>query len=607
MSKITAKILEFCSSEAPKFIFLRCCLIIFAGFMVYCNTFNAPFNFDDAANIINKPIVRDLTPSGFKNALTGHRGLAIASFQINYYLSGANVVSYHLFNLFIHITTALLVYRFLDLLLKTPSFRKDAELYLNSLPVPFFTALLFVVHPVQTQAVTYIVQRFTALAALFYVAAAVCYLQARLCQVRENRPVSAGAVSWLAGCIAAFFCAVKSKEIAYTLPLALVLLEFLCFKVERKKIFATAAIAVVALASFFLKIGIGKFSLEQAVAVMDDATRLQTITSRGDYLFTQFRVILKYIQLLFFPVNQRVDYDYPLSHSFFEPAVMGSFIILSLLFGTALILVRRSRTGNVDRRLIAFGIFWFFLTLSIESSVLPIIDLIFEHRVYLPSVGAIAAVTTAGLNLVWRRESERSKGVVCLVLLLIAVLFAGAAWKRNLVWRSEVTLWEDATLKSPDNSRAWNNLGSAYIKENSSDKALQALVRAIELDRSKQEAWNNLGIAIDLKGVYKERFNRTGKMFTTPESIKDEVVNKWQGEVNNNLGLAYEILGNYPKAAENYRNAIGYSPSLTIAYFNLGIVSALAGDYETLASQQQVLMLLDPVLAERLRQRVGGR
>lgn len=607
MPNILAQIVRFCSSEAPKYVFLRCLLIIFAGFMAYCNTFNMSFNFDDVTNIVDNPVIREFNSAGFTKAFNTRRGLGVVSFQANYHLSGLSVTGYHVFNLFIHIAAALLVYRFLALLLKTPCFGNIADSRSDLPPVPFFTALIFVVHPIQTQAITYIVQRFTSLATLFYVAATTCYLQARLSQTREGRPVTIGTVLWLAGCGAATLCAFNTKEIAYTLPLALVLIEFICFKVDRKKIFAVSSLAALALTAFLLKLGFGKGTLEQAISVMDEVTRVQTITSRSDYLLTQFRVILTYIRLLFFPVNQRVDYDYALSRSFFEPAVIGSFSILLLLFIAAIILIKKSRSGNAGQRLVAFGIFWFFLTLSVESSVLPIIDLIFEHRVYLPSVGAIAAITMAGVSGAWGRESERGKAVACVVLLMIAVVFAGAAWKRNLVWRSEVALWEDATAKSPDSSRAWNNLGSAYIKERAADKALRALVRSIELDRSKQEAWNNLGIAIDQKGVYKERFNRTTKMFTTPDTIRDEIINKWQGEVNNNLGLAYEILGDYPKAAENYRNAIGYWPSLTIAYYNLGIVSATMGDYDTLAAQHQVLMMLDPVLAERLQLRVGWR
>lgn len=607
MAAINAKIMKICTANEPSYMLVRCCLIIILGVAAYGNTFGMSFNFDDAANILSNNIVREFNFTGIKQAFHTRRGLGIVSFQLNYYLSGPDVFGYHLFNLVIHLITALLVYRLLVLLTKAPCFNADGNNRLKLLPVPFLAALLFVAHPIQTQAVTYIVQRFTSMATMFYLAAVISYLQARSLQFKNKQLLPARSLAWFTVCLICMACAINTKEIAYTLPCAIVLAEVICYGMNWKKAAVSAALAISALAAVLVKLGLGKGSFEQAMFAMDEATRLQTITSRSDYLFTQFRVILTYIRLLLLPVNQSVDYDYTLSHSFFDPAVLGSFALLSLLIVVAVVLLKRSGTGDPGPRLIAFGIFWFFLTLSIESSVLPIIDLIFEHRVYLPSVGAITALTTAVCNTALKTDPERRKKTLCIVFLLIAVLLAGVTWKRNLVWKTEVTLWEDATAKKPDSSRAWNNLGGAYIKERSADKALKALVRAIELDRNKQEAWNNLGIAIDLKGVYRDRFNRTTKMFTTPESITDEILNKWQGEVNNNLGLAYEILGNYPKAVENYRNAVGYNPALGLAYYNLGLVSAAMGDYGSYQEQQQVLWLLDPALAGKLQSRVAGR
>lgn len=607
MASISRRIMKVSTSAAPGDVLIRCCLIALLGVLAYSNTLNMSFNFDDTTNILGNKLVRDLSLDGIKKAFQTRRGLTIVSFQLNYYFSALAVFGYHLVNLIIHIITALLVYRLLALVTATPCFTAKDDSSLRLLPVPFFTALIFVAHPLQTQAVTYIVQRYTSMATMFYLAAVISYLQARMHQMERGRLVSAGSFLWFAASLLSALCAFNSKEIAYTLPLALLLVEGLCFKLGRKKIISAALLVAAATAAILLKLGVGRGTFEQAIFAMDEATRLQTITSRSDYLCTQFRVILTYMRLLLFPVNQSVDYDYTLSHSFFEPAVLGSFSIISILLIGAVVMLKKAESCNSAPRLIAFGIFWFFLTLSVESSILPIIDLIFEHRVYLPSVGAITVVTTAGLGYAWKGNLGGRKSTACMIFLLVALLLAGVAWKRNLVWKTEVTLWEDATRKKPNNSRAWNNLGSAYIKEKSADKALQALVRAIELDRNKQEPWNNLGIAIDLKGVYKERFNRTKKMFTTPETIKDEIINKWQGEVNNNLGLAYEILGNYPKAVENYRNAIGYDPALGLAYFNLGLVSAAMGDYDRYMEQQQVLWLLDPLLADRLQSRVTGR
>lgn len=607
MAAQSTGLMKICTSQESRDIWVRCCLIIAFGVLAYSNTFWMSFHFDDAANILSNPVIREFNLAGIKEAFQTRRGVGIVSFQLNYLLSGLAVFSYHLVNLAIHILTALLVYRFLVLLTETPKFTSGDCRRLQLLPVPFFSALLFVSHPVQTQAVTYIVQRFTSLATMFYLAAVISYLQGRTCQARKGRFVSTCSIAWFT--VAALFalCAVNTKEIAYTLPLALVLVEVICFRMSRKKIAASAALASAALTVILLKLGVGTVSIEKAMSAMDEATRVQTITSRSDYLCTQFRVILTYIRLLLFPVNQSVDYDYALSHSLFEPAVLGSLSILVLLMVLAVLLVKKSKDGNPELRLMGFGILWFFLTLSIESSILPIIDLIFEHRVYLPSVGALTALATAGCTIAWKDGVEARNKIVCVVFLLIAGILAGAAWKRNLVWRSEVTLWEDATAKKPKNSRAWNNLGGAYIKEQSADKALKALVRAIELDPSKAAAWNNLGIAIDQKGVYRDRFNKTREMFSSPQAIENKIVSRWLGDVNNNLGLAYEILGNLPKAAENYRNAVGYNPALGLAYYNLGLVSAAMGDYDKFMEQQQVLWLLDPVLAGKLQSRVVRR
>jgi tetratricopeptide (TPR) repeat protein len=108
-------------------------------------------------------------------------------------------------------------------------------------------------------------------------------------------------------------------------------------------------------------------------------------------------------------------------------------------------------------------------------------------------------------------------------------------------------------------------------------------------------------------GVYNDRFHRTVEMFRDPAAVEGKVVTRWLGEVNNNLGLAYEILGDFPKAAENYRNAVGYNPAMTLAYYNLAIVSVAMGDFGKYSEQKQILMMLDPVLAERLRVRTGER
>lgn len=607
MSSSGAKIISFCLNSELRHHLYRIIVVAVAGFLTYCKTLKMGFSFDDAANILNNPEVLEFSRSGLSSTLFASRPFGIFTFQINYMLSGSNVVSYHLTNLFIHLSAAILVYLILYRLMQTPYWRERSDKNIGLLPIPFFAALLFAVHPIQTQAVTYIAQRFTSLATMLYLATVLFYLNARLKQGPEAQSPNGKAALWFTASLLAAALAILTKEIAYTIPLALLMVELLFFGFELKKVVRLGGAFLFISVFLLVKLGLGKVPLEQALFKVDAATRVQTIISRSDYLITQFRVIVTYLRLLFLPVNQSVDYDYTLSHSFFDPGVASSFALLVLLFVMAIWLLSRSRKGDPHQRLIAFGILWFFLTLSIESSLFPIIDLIFEHRVYLPSFGAITAITTIILYIAWQAGEVIRKDFVCLGLLLIVLIFSCVSWKRNLVWTNEVTLWEDATSKKPLNGRAWNNLGGAYIKQNEPDKALKALIRSAELDPSKAAAWNNIGIAIDMKGVYRDRFNKTTEMFANPKAVEDVVVRRWLGDVNNNLGLAYEITGNLPKAAEYYRNAVGYYPALGVAYFNLGIVSAAMGDWGKYSEQLQILWLVDPPLAERLQLRIGRK
>lgn len=604
MASGDSKLLTFCLSQEQRYRCLRLLLIVTAALVAYSNTFNVPFIFDDTPNISNNPAVTNLDAAGFEAALHSRRAFGLLTFQLNYFLSADKVFSYHLVNILIHIFAALLVYGMIALLLKTPYWRRcsaDAEV---DLPLPFFAALLFVVHPMQTQAVTYIVQRFASLATLLYVAAVVCYLKGRTCR-QESKFSPIKAFGWFALMLLSGLLAVYTKEIAYTLPIALVVVELLFFDVSRSRILKLSLAAVAVFTAIMAKLMSSGVQLTEIISRLDDATKVQTIISRGDYLLTQLRVICTYLRLLLLPVNQSIDHNYSLSHSLLEWRVFLAFLLLMATVLLAVYLVSISGNNNPHFRLIAFGISWFFLTISIESSILPIIDLIFEHRVYLPSIGFFLAIVVLVLRFGWSRRGQLPRQRTVAALLLISMLLTMATWKRNLVWADEVTLWQDAVAKNPYSSRAWNNLGGVLITRKDGEGALRALLRSVELDPSRADAMNNVGIALDLMGAYRDRFNRTREMFKDPRAVQGETVNRWLGDVYNNLGLAYELTGNLPRAAENYRNAIGYYPGLGLAYYNLGIVSAAMKDYAKYSEQLQILMMFNPPLAERLKLRVG--
>lgn len=264
--------------------------------------------------------------------------------------------------------------------------------------IALFSALLFVVHPLQTQAVTYVVQRYTSLATLFYLLSIFMYAKWRAASAGSETAVSktelapglnARRIIFYAAAVAAALLAMGAKEIAFTLPAILVLWEFSFYKGAVKK-------RLLYLLPFILAPVLIPLSLISSNSSLFTAEGETAPPAALDYLFTQFRVLVTYLRLLVFPVGQNLDYDYPLYHSFADLNVFLSFISLLLMVALGAFFFYRSRkkSSAAPLMLIAFGIFWFFIASSVESSVISIADVIFEHRIYLPSVGIIIAAVT---------------------------------------------------------------------------------------------------------------------------------------------------------------------------------------------------------------------
>ena len=497
-------------------------LIVVVALIAYASTFSVPFIFDDETSIVRNEVIHNLN-----NFLTNRSGydsmpnryVAYLSFALNYYVGGMNVVGYHVVNLVIHIANGLLVYALVGLTLKTPFFvqgshsdtlRSNEPTRRSSLAMhhllPLFAALLFICHPIQTQAVTYIVQRITSLATLFFLASLVLHVRWRLAGESGASLLSRQVFPfWLLSFVSAVL-AMKTKEIAFTLPPAVLLYEFCFFGrptprklAETTPLFLTALIIPSTMLTLHKPIG-------QIISDVSKATVESSELSRWEYLFTQFSVITTYLRLLLLPVSQNLDYDYPINITLLELRTFLSLALLLALLGLALYLLNKSRleikgctydrgTSKLNKsvftrhcsRLAAFGIFWFFLTLSVESSVVPITDVIFEHRLYLPSVGFFLMVSSlmylVALNL------PRSGRPAQMAVALIIILFTGATFARNSVWRSEIGIWQDSVKKSPAKSRTHANLGVAYAKKELVGEALGELETAVQLAPDKSNPY----------------------------------------------------------------------------------------------------------------------
>jgi tetratricopeptide (TPR) repeat protein len=551
-------------------------IIAVVGLFIYSTNLNVPFLWDDADFIGKNPVVKDLAyfvepskakGSGYYDALIS-RYFGYLSFALNYRIHGFSVEGYHIINNSIHLINAVLVYLLVSFSFRTPLIR-TSSLRENSAYIALFSGLVFVAHPVQTEAVTYIYQRFASLAAMFYLLSVVMYVRWRL--LREQKLSSAATqqsqfsfTALLLYCSAVLFAllAMKTKENAFTLPLMIMLYEFIFFRSGlRARVLRIAPFVIVMFVALLTLTGIDMAPLEivgQAGALTSGFVDMP----RAEYFFTQFRVMVTYVRLLFLPISQNLDYDYQLFRSFLDPEVFSSFLFLFLVFGLGIYMFRRSRRGEAAGRLVAFGIFWFFTALLVESSIIPLPMLIDEYRVYLPSVGAFTAMSV-GIFMIMDRFSRNMwlKKAMVSVVIILPLVFSYAAYARNNVYANMVTLWEDIARKSPGKSRAHYNLGVAYSEKGFESKAIYHYRIALGLNPQCADTHFNIG----------RLYYRSGLVDRAIGHYKNALRFKPDADIHNNIGVAYAAKGLIDKCIEHCKRAAELKPDFEEAHFNLGV------------------------------------
>lgn len=533
---------------ANRFHILAFFLITASVLLAYSNIYQSPFNLDDAHNVSGNFHVRidHLSLSALKEAASESpqhwRWLPNISFALNYYFHGLDVWGYHLINVLIHILAAVTLYFLALVTLGLATNRKDFPARETALAA----TLLWALHPVQTNAVTYIVQRMTSMAALFYLLSLLCYVHGRLQRNTPARSRLLFGLCLLFGCMA-----VVSKENSIMLPFMIIGYE-LFFLRERaggfnaKKAAVTAALAIALAAGAGLAITGGNFSGILAKYSVREFTM-------AERLLTESRVLFHYLGLLILPLPGRLnlDYDFPISTSLFSPpqTILACIGVLALCCLPVLLFKRR--------RLAAFALFWFLGNLIIESTFIPL-ELIFEHRLYLPS--AFLFIALAAMLYQARFVQLR---FLRPALIIVLICFGAFTWQRNTVWQTDVGLWSDIVKKSPNKGRGYLSLGLAYIKLGQTDwgiahyrKALMVLTKPTDkYDRAK--AYRNLGFAYIMKGEYYEAVNELATALQLqPDDAKTHL----------NLGIAYKKI-NQPGKAEYH---LQRSRSLNSNMFDAG-------------------------------------
>ncbi|HOL68244.1 MAG TPA: tetratricopeptide repeat protein, partial [bacterium] len=333
------------------------CLLLIVGVVLYSNTFRVPFTFDDYHSIVLNDKIHSWGDWSAIWSFSRARFLTYLTFALNYHFGGLHVTGYHLVNLLIHLSASIVLFFFV-LLLTGTAFEPE-----RSFLIAAVASLIFLIHPLQTQAVTYIVQRAASLATLCYLATLWLYLKYRLSPERKR---------WLYYCLALLVAVAGmfTKEICFTLPLMILMVNLISGKAWRRD--CLPFLLTMAVVPALHLSGVKGAGLGEIGRLAEPSGTIGPLT----YLFTQFRVLVSYLRLLLFPIKQNLDYDYPVYHSFLVPPVWGSFLLLAFLSGLGFYAYRKGQ------RFFSLAVAWFFVALAVESSIYPIADVIFEHRLY---------------------------------------------------------------------------------------------------------------------------------------------------------------------------------------------------------------------------------
>ena len=583
---------------------IQVALIVLAGAAVYSNTLHVQFVLDDYARI-NFHGSRELLEILLHG---GSRRVADFTFALNYRLHGLEVTGYHLVNLVVHLAAAVTLYYLavsaLDALRMSfpgPD-NESGESGFTDRFVPLAAALLFVLHPIQTQAVTYIIQRYTSLSALFYLLSALFFVRARIAFEKEgrlSRVLLIGATALAAGLMA-----IWSKQTAVTLPLMLIALEITLFRgrlLNRRFFIAGGCLALVLGVILTARHG---WQPGDLLDHLDKSTTEDRFIGRTTYFLTQLRVVATYLRLLCLPYGQSLFYDFPVYNSLLTLPVVASLTLHVTLMIAALLLFRQSGksllTGNRMRgelqRLAALGVVWFYIAMIVESSIFPITDIIFEHRIYLPSAGFFLTAAAGTALLVGNRKA------VWALLVAVSLLLGGLTVARNNLWGDTMALWQDTARKAPNKDLAIANLAGEFMRLNQPEKALPLFVRSLELNPRFESVVNiYLGKTLQYLNVDTGLFT-TGEELSSYEKVdvSPEDRKKMECIMFNNLGLAYEYLEEPLKARVSYRTAVRIDPAYHLAWYNLGLLALRTGDRAQFDAAQAELRKIKPYLADRL-------
>lgn len=509
--------------------------IVLTGLTVYANSLSTTFVFDDRPHIFANERIKSIFP--LLQTFSGRRPLVDLTLALNYAIGRFDPAGYHAFNVLIHLLSAVTLFAVLRRLLSSKEPSHDSG---TAAPIwlPAVITLIWTVHPLQTQAVTYVIQRGESMMGLFYLLTLYCAMR--------GMGTSGRRWAWYVASVAACACGMATKAVMITAPAVVFLYDWL---IETRSFTATVRrrwglyLALASTSYVLVACGVvaGVLSTTPRHPV-NVGFAMNNVTPLA-YLMTQPGVILHYLWLSVWPHPLCIDYDWPLATGFAQAAVPAA-IVLALIAASVWAAWRHPRIG--------FAALAFFLVLLPTSSFIPIRDPLFEHRMYLP-LAAVIGLVAAGVWAVWRRfAASRALGrratvasAAALTALVVIALGAGTI-RRNGDYQSEVRLWQSATVARPQSTRAHYSLAVALGRAGRHEESLAEFRKVLEVGGERTRA-----------DVLAETYYHIGWVLIRNDHTKE--------------------------AIEAYENALKYDPDHVESTFELGYAHAILGEYDRAA------------------------
>ncbi len=535
--------------------------IVLAVMAAYFNSLSVPFIFDDGASIVQNPTIRNLSHLGtvlsgppWGSLTVNGRPLLNLSLALNYAFGGLGVGGYHVVNLVIHALAGLTLFGVVRRTLRQP--RLVARFGQDSLPLALCVALIWTLHPLQTEAVTYVVQRAESQMGLLYLLTIYVFIRG----AASSRP-------WRWYAFSLLFCGLgmMAKEVMVSAPLIVLLYDrtfiagsFARAWRERGRLYAGLGGTWLVLG--WLMLGSGS---------RGEAGAFDAGTNWHDYALTQSGVILHYLRLTLWPFPLVLDYGGAVVEHNMMRIVASGLVVLALVSATVI--------GLRFRPVLGFLGCWFFAILAPTSSIIPLQDTIFEHRMYL----SLAAVIVLLVAEIYRWTGNRGFGL----LLALAVACGLLTASRNEDYRSEQGIWADTVKKQPRNPRAYNNLGSLWLGHDNLVEAERCFKKAVELQPAYASANYNLGIVLSRTGRDADALAH----FLTAIRIEDGFV-----DAHINAGNVLLKLGRAADAVREYENVLRRQPEASDVHYDLGLALAQLNRPDDAMREYETAIRLDP-------------